>query len=184
MKPPMDGPGADQLGRDAASISDVDAVRAQIRKAFPAEPFLGPISGPCQCDECTALADSLRHKTWDQLDDATMDIQFGAMPLLTPEAFPAYLAAWLMRSLKNLENEDQKFREWTLYYLALYHEETDPPDELPRAIAYLQSKAACLSSEQVAAVNACLQFIKTQAELSEWDREAIDRASELVWGRH
>jgi hypothetical protein len=57
-----------------------------------------------------------------------MDEHFGSLPLLSPEAFATFLPAWLTRSLRDLDAKDQKFREWTLYQLALYHEDEDGPD--------------------------------------------------------
>jgi hypothetical protein len=61
----------------------------------------------------------LRHKSWHEIDDETMDVQFGSLPLLASDAFWAFLPAWLMRSLYALDADQHNIREWTLYALAL-----------------------------------------------------------------
>jgi hypothetical protein len=106
-------------------MPDPDEVRRQIRSAFPAEPFYVAVTGGCPCDECAELTKSLCRQKWDALDNETMDAQFGSLPLLSPEAFSTFLPAWLMRSLDDLDAEEQKSREWTLYAVALYHGEEE-----------------------------------------------------------
>ena len=162
-------------------MPEVDDVRRHIQAAFPARAFFGPITGGCKCDECAELSKSLRQQSWDTLSDNTMDAQFGSLPLLSPEAFAAYLPAWLMRSLDSPDNEQQKFREWTLYTLALYHDVEDGVEELLRKTDWLRWRAERLTPEQIAAIGAFLQFIRDHARISDWDRESIDRAIDVVW---
>jgi hypothetical protein len=61
---------------------------------------------------------SLKHLSWDNISDEVMDVQFGSPPLLTTEAFQAFLPAWLLRSLAGLDLEQHKVRECTLGQLA------------------------------------------------------------------
>jgi hypothetical protein len=112
-----------------------------------------------------------------------MDAQFGSLPLLSPEAFSTFLPAWLMRSLDDFDAGEQKFLEWTLYEVALYHDEDDGADELSRRIDMLRWRAERLTREQIDTIAAFLRLIQHHAPLSEWDRESITRALELVWER-
>ena len=165
------------------TMPDPEEVRCQIRSAFPSRPFFGAVIGDCKCDECTELEKSLRHQKWDALGDETMDSQFGSLPLLTPEAFATFLPAWLARSLEDLDAKEQKFREWTLYAIGLYHIEEDGPDELSRQIGWLRQRADRLTPEQIEAVATLLHLIEQCAPVSEWDRESIKRGLDLVWER-
>jgi hypothetical protein len=155
----------------------------QIRSAFPPEPFFAPITDGCKCDECYDLATRLSHQTWDALDDETMDAHFGSLPLLSAEAFSAFLPVWLMRSLDDLEAEQQKFREWTLYAIALYDDDQDGPDELTQSINRFRWHAERLSPQQVAADRSFLRLTLDVAAITEWDRESITRALDRVWER-
>ena len=109
-----------------------------------------------------------------------MDAQLGSLPLLSPEAFAAFLPAWLMRSLDNVDTEQQKFREWTLYELALYHDEEEGVEELSRKTDRLRWRAERFTTEQIGTIRALLHFIRDHAPLSEWDREIINRAIDNV----
>lgn len=110
-----------------------------------------------------------------------MDAAFGALPLLSREAFPVFLPAWLMRSLDNLDAEQHKFREWTLYTLALYHNpEHDEADELPDKCDRLIRRYEGLTPEQVTAVSRFLRMVRDHARISEWDRQSIDRALDVL----
>lgn len=164
-------------------MSDLDEIRRQIRSAFPSETFFGAVTNGCKCDECAELVRNLRYQKWDDLNNETMDAQFGSLPLLSPEAFSMFIPAWLMRSLDNLEAEEQQFCEWTLYAFALYHHEEDSADDLSHKIDRMRSRAERLTREQIHAVAAFLRLIQHRTSLSEWDRESIRRALELVWGR-
>ena len=131
-------------------MPEADDVRQHIQSAFPARVFFGSITNGCKCDECAELSKSLRQRSWDTLSDNTMDAQFGSLPLLFPEAFAAFLPAWLMRSLDNVDTEQQKFREWTLYALAVYHDEEEGVEELSLKTDRLRSRADRSPPEQYA----------------------------------
>jgi hypothetical protein len=75
-------------------------LRDQIRQAFPATPFDRPIT-ICDCDECMDFRMELPHKRWDEISTAFLD--FTCSPVLpTPEAFTAFLPAYLLRALDDL----------------------------------------------------------------------------------
>lgn len=162
-------------------MANAEQLHQQIRSAFPAATFLGSVTSGCKCDECAELAQSLRHKSWDAIDDETMDLQFGSLPLLSSEAFSAFLPAWLVRSLDSLDADQQKFREWTLYALALYHDgEYDDADDLPEKTDKLRWQYETLTPEQVRVVEQLLTLIRDQARITDWDRESIDRVLHLI----
>jgi len=75
-------------------------LRDQIREAFPAARFDGSITS-CDCDECTAIRRELGHKRWDEISTAFLDSTCSPT-LLTPEAFHAFLPAYLLRALDDL----------------------------------------------------------------------------------
>lgn len=167
-----------------SAMLEVDELQRRIRSAFPPEHFLGTITVGCECDECKELARVLLNQKWDELSEETMQAQFGSLPLLSSEAWAAFLPAWLMRSLDDLYAADQKFREWTLYDLALYRETAeDSPDELAASIDRLREKSAQLRPEQFLAVADFLRMVHENAAISDWDRESIARSLALVWER-
>ena len=79
---------------------DAQKVRNQIREAFPATQFDGPITS-CDCEECTHIREELRHTRWDEISTAFLDLTCSPT-LLTPEAFHAFLPAYLLRALDDL----------------------------------------------------------------------------------
>lgn len=161
---------------------DVDEMRQRIQSVFPSQPFFGSITNGCACDECTALVKSLYGRKWDALDNETMDVQFGSLSLLTLEAFTIFVPAWLIRSLDNIDAEEQKFREWTLYSLALYSDE-DGPDELSAEIEKLRQQSDQLNPEQLRVIADFLRLIHDRTPISKWNQESIRRSLELIWDR-
>lgn len=166
---------------NAYVMGSADELQELISAAFPAQRFYGPVTDGCKCDECAELAASLRHKSWDEIDDETMDAQFGSLPLLASDAFWAFLPAWLMRSLEALDADQHKIREWTLYALALYHDnEYDDADELPDKTNRLRWQYERLTPEQARAIEQFLLLIRDHAPISLRDKESIERALPLL----
>jgi hypothetical protein len=95
-------------------------LRQTITLAFPPVVFRGgitPMDGEARADEIDDdldLRDNLRNRAWNEVAAAVIARHAGDLPLLTPEAFAAFLPAWLMRSLENLSG-DNKVREFTVY---------------------------------------------------------------------
>jgi hypothetical protein len=88
----------------------------------------------------------------------------------------------LLRSLDGLDAEEHKVREWTLYQLAVYHEdESDEEEDLTGNIGRVRFLAAALTSDQVGSVRAFLEAMRDKAAISDWDRESIIRALDLAW---
>jgi hypothetical protein len=81
---------------------------AQIRGAFPDVPYEGlntPADGKTgeDYDEHKALYDALHEKPWSKIPASFIQGNIHGLALLTPEAFVAYLPAWLRESLVNAE---------------------------------------------------------------------------------
>lgn len=81
----------------------MERLRDQIREAFPPKPFAESATA-CPCDECVEIKNALRGKSWDEV--STEFIDFTCSPaLFTPEAFQAFLPAYMLRGLDNLTRE-------------------------------------------------------------------------------
>jgi len=106
--------------RDSVNEDDrTRALRESIRRSFPAEPYKGRVTHhdgefPDHFDEDTAildeekeLFDALRGKAWTAVPTEIFQHQPSGYGLLTDEAFTAFLPAWLMRSLENMDAENE-----------------------------------------------------------------------------
>lgn len=143
-----------------------ERLREQILSAFPPELFTGSVTSGCTCDECAGLAAKLRHQSWITISDEVIEAEFGSLPLLSEEAFRAFLPTWLTQSLLRLEDKEQKVRAWTLYKLALYLDPaTDTPQEVAGEKQRLRHLYERLGPEQVCAVEQWLQFLGEHANL-------------------
>jgi hypothetical protein len=156
-------------------------LRNQIRQAFPATEFYGPITA-CDCEECTHIRNELRHKRWDEISAGFLDLTCSAT-LLTPEAFNTFLPAYLLRALDNLSRHNV-VTEFTVYSLcpndALENEQdahAGREDEESR----LLPRAKLMSPAQIQAIRAFLVFVEENAADGEWFRPFISRALETVW---
>lgn len=161
-------------------MKQVEVLRQLIRVAFPSRPFLGAVTGGCDCDECCEIATTLNLQSWDAISDETLNVQFGALPLLSSEAFSAFLPAWLNGSLSKLDADEQKVREWTLYSLALYYEDGDEAAEIAAKTECLRLRFATLTPEQTCVVTQWLLLLRDHARVTHWHRESIDRALHLL----
>jgi hypothetical protein len=96
------------------------ALRESIRREFPAEQYRGKITPvddnleDPDLDEEKALYDALTGKAWTELSAQLITQQPDGYLLLTDDAFPAFLPAWLMHSLEPL-NDDNEVREFVVY---------------------------------------------------------------------
>lgn len=154
-------------------MEDAVELRHLMWAVFPPRRYDEPVTCGCECDECTGLEAKFRHKSWDEIDQETLDFEFGALPLLTSEAFWAFIPAWLMRSLDNLDVEQHKIREFTLYAIALY-------DDVEGRAETLRLRFERLTVEQARAIERFLVLIRDRAKISAWDRESIERALPML----
>lgn len=96
--------------------ADLEAYRKRVMKAFPPQAFYGLISTHDEYDDGIRLRNELRGKRWDQLSRQALFHGSIGLPLLEPDAWVAYLPAWLVRSMETF-GEDSKILECTLYFL-------------------------------------------------------------------
>src|SRR5437763_17150054 len=96
--------------------SNSATVWAQIMAAFPPTLPAQPVTN-CDCDECQDSRANLGHLQWVDVLSPAIEKSFGALPLLTDDAFQSLLPAFLFRALEDISPEN-KFLEWTLYALS------------------------------------------------------------------
>jgi hypothetical protein len=101
----------------------IEKVRNDIRAAFPPTAYYGPITA-CDCEECSQLREELRHKPWDEVSTDIIDLTCSPT-LLTPEAFHAFLPAYMLRGLDDLIGK-RVVLEFTMYSLC---PDPEPDDE-------------------------------------------------------
>src|ERR1700733_9291914 len=107
---------------------ELDRIRDQIRGAFPSMEYHGPITS-CDCDECKEIREALWHKRWDEVPTSLIDLTCSPT-LLTPEAFRAFLPAYMLRALDNLMDE-RVVLEFTVYSLC---PDPEPDNEIAREV--------------------------------------------------
>ncbi len=156
-------------------------LRYQIREAFPATQFIGPITS-CDCEECTHIREELRHKRWDEIPTTFLD--FTCSPtLLTPEAFIAFLPAYLLRALDDLDRHSVVV-EFTVYSLCPDKPEKHGQEEQvghQDGVSRLLQRARSMNPVQIQAIRAFLVFVQENAGDAEWFRPFITGALEKVW---
>jgi hypothetical protein len=78
---------------------DARALEAQIRKAFPERRVSGPIALGSY-DDCEALRLMLENATWIEIPAEFVTAHDGSLPLLTDDAYRAFLPAWLLQAAR------------------------------------------------------------------------------------
>ena len=79
-------------------------IKSLLIDAFPSRTVDGPIA-PHDCEECERLRDHLTGISWISVPDTFPIDNPWALPLLTPEAYTAYLPAWLRASITVPESD-------------------------------------------------------------------------------
>jgi hypothetical protein len=153
----------------------IAALRESIRHVFPAETYKGPITphddqlDDPDLDEEKDLYEALKGRTWKDVPPSILDNQPDGYVLLTDEAFAAFLAAWLMRSLENMDGENE-IRDFVVYTFSPKH------DMVPDTTWFILRRLRSLVPEQRHTLHSLL------TEFSERDPSAFQRrlASEAV----
>ncbi len=89
----------------------VSSIRNKIRQEFASTRFCGPITPadgrwqPEQ-DEERLLYETLQNRSWAEVGANLIDEMPDGFLLLTDQAFVAFLAAWLMRSMDDVCGEN------------------------------------------------------------------------------
>jgi hypothetical protein len=156
---------------------ELDRIRDQIRGAFPSTQYHGPITA-CDWDECKEIREALWHKRWDEVPTSLIDLACSPT-LLTPEAFRAFLPAYMLRALDNLMDE-RVVLEFTVYSLC---PDPEPDNEIAREVKVtrLGERAKLMTPAQVEAIRSFLAFVAATAENREWFRPIVGAALDSIW---
>lgn len=152
--------------------TELDQLRKQIREAFPPAIFHGSVT-TCDCQECLDLRAGLNIKRWDEVPIPLLD--FTCSPtLLTVEAYQAFLPAYMLRGLDDL-NDERVVLEFTVYSLC--------PSTIDRHpnLSTLEERAALMTPAQVEAIRSFLLFVTSHAKSGEWFKRGVDRALDSIW---
>ena len=81
-------------------MQTVEILEHRLLEAFPSHAVTGVIA-PHECEECSALRERLSQSGWESIPDSFVEEYSGSLPLLSPEAYNAYLPAWLRAAVRN-----------------------------------------------------------------------------------
>ena len=155
-----------------------------MRRSFPAMRYTGkvtPHDGEWlpELTEDTAileddklLYDGLNGRRWTEISDQLLEAVPDGLPLLTDEAFVAFLAAWLIRSLENIHGENE-IRHFVVYTFS------PRPDMVPDMTWFIIKRIRALNREQRSTVRSILAKF-AQNEHSTFIRAHAAKAIELV----
>ena len=162
----------------------VRGLRDAIRRSFPVVLYVGKITN---CDgawlpeltEENAIHDddkfvyeALKGRTWPDIPKQFLRNEPDGFVLLTDEAFVAYLAAWLMCALDDMDGENN-VREFLIYAMSPSHDQQR--DITPVKIRRLK----LLNSEQRATIRSLLTEF-AERERSSFIRRFATNAVELI----
>ena len=129
-----------------------DEIRAAVWSAF--SPVRRPPEAQIalhQCDECADLRATFRDLNWAKVPAATLEENFGKLPLFSPMAYAYFLPAWLLYAIDH-PSTDAIVTEFLVYDLAPTGGEEEWHRERLRA----------LTPAQVAACDAVLALLTAQ----------------------
>jgi hypothetical protein len=131
-----------------------------------------------RCDECKEIRKELWHKRWDEISTAFIDLTCSPN-LVTPEAFHAFVAAYMLRGLDDLIG-DCVVLEFTVCALC---PDAEPDDEAAKHVkeTRLRQRAKLMTPAQVQAIRSFLIFVVANAKNREWFRPIVDTALETIW---
>jgi len=106
-----------------------------------------------QCDSCAALRNAFAGKDWRSLDCGFLEQYFSKLPLLSPEALPYFLPAYLLCALAHFD-PDNIVAEFTVYHLT----PSEPTDE--DHADWWREKLRFFTAEQIAVVSEFMQLVR------------------------
>lgn len=81
-----------------------DHITEALRDSFPRRVAQGIIA-PHECEECSATRLGLSGRSWDEVPNDFAEEFSGSLPLLSPDAYHAYLPVWLRAAVENPNGE-------------------------------------------------------------------------------
>jgi hypothetical protein len=157
-------------------------LRESIRRTFPAEIYRQSIT-PCDqtlddpdLDEEKYLHESLKGRKWTEVPQQVLTNQPDGYMLLTAEAFKVFLAAWLIRSLDNIDSENE-VRDFVAYAFSPKH------DMVPDTTDFILHRLRALSPEQRDILHSLLLEF-AERESSAFQRKLAAEAAVLIDSLH
>jgi hypothetical protein len=80
-------------------MKTLEELERQILAAFPPRKVNQIVTH--QCEECESLKRELGGRVWSDISAEFIEANDGALPLLTQDAYLAFLPAWLLQSTRN-----------------------------------------------------------------------------------
>jgi hypothetical protein len=146
----------------------ISALRESIRRLFPAEPYTGKVTrydgewapeddNKALLDDDQVLYEALNGRRWTEVPTQLLRNQPDGLPLLTDEAYVAFLPAWLMCSLENIHGQNE-VRNFVVYNFA------PRPEMMPDMTEFTVDRLRVLNPEQRLAIRSLLaEFAKQEA---------------------
>lgn len=75
-----------------------------LHEAFP-QRVVGGVITPHECEECAAVRAGLSGRAWGEVPNEFAEEFSGSLPLLSPEAYNAYLPVWLRAAVESPSGE-------------------------------------------------------------------------------
>src|SRR5205085_7140035 len=95
----------DEVSRpDGQPMNAAAEVQRELLEAFPQRVVSGVIT-PHECSECVAIRKMLAGKTWSEIPDTFAEEFCGSLPLLSPDAYNAYLPVWLRSAVRDPDGQ-------------------------------------------------------------------------------
>ena len=86
-------------------MSDTQAsVLRELCESFPPRVVEGVIT-PHECNECIAIRQTLEGHSWQEIPNTFAEEFSGSLPLLSPDAYNAYLPIWLRAAVEHPDGE-------------------------------------------------------------------------------
>jgi hypothetical protein len=154
-------------------------LKRMIHEAFPANAYHGKVTNvdgewTADLDDEETLYRELKGRKWTELSPEFASDHPAEMALLTDQAFAAFLPAWLMRSLDNLEGKNS-VREFLVYALS------PKRDMVPDTTLFIEGRLKNLNAMQRDTLKALMaEFAIT--ERSEFIRKLAAQAAALIDG--
>jgi hypothetical protein len=153
-------------------------LRRAIQQAFPEHTYVGKITryddklDDPELDEEKYLYEGLKGRQWTDIPRQVLDSRPDGYVLLTDEAFQNFLAAWLMRSLEDIDGENE-VREFVVYAFSPKH------DMVPDTTDFILHRLRALSPEQREVLRSLLMEF-AQQDPSAFQRKLASDAVALI----
>jgi hypothetical protein len=135
----------------------------QLQAAFPQRAVLSVITAH-ECEECAAIRSALVGRTWGEVPSAFAEEFCDSLPLLSPDAYNAYLPVWLRSAVEDPDGEAAAMVSINL---------TEDPSKVG------------FTPEQVKALVAVVEFVATHNVFGADDPVNVEKVLKVqsVWGR-